>query len=57
MPGGLPAGYEPSGAVWHPRLGVLLLVSDNGWVSRMDADGQNAMTWLTGGDLEAIATR
>jgi hypothetical protein len=54
-PGGLPAAYEPSGAVWHPRLGVLLLVSDNGWVSRMDADGQNAMTWITGGDLEAIA--
>jgi hypothetical protein len=55
MPGGLPANYEPSGAVWHERLGVLLLVSDNGWVSRMDADGQNSTTWITGGDLEGIA--
>ena len=54
-PGGLPAGYEPSGAVWHERLEVLLVVSDEGSVSRMDADGQNVTTWTPGGDLEAIA--
>lgn len=53
--GGLPALYEPSGAVWHERLGVLLVVSDGGSVSRMDADGQNVTTWTPGGDLEGIA--
>ena len=54
-PGGLPTPYEPSGAVWHERLGVLLVVSDGGSVSRMDADGQNVTTWIPGGDLEGIA--
>ena len=54
-PGGLPALYEPSGAVWHERLGALLVVSDGGSVSRMDADGQNVTTWTPGGDLEGIA--
>ena len=54
-PGGLPALYEPSGAVWHERLGVLLVVSDGGSVSQMDADGQNVTTWTPGGNLEGIA--
>ncbi len=53
-PGGLPAGYEPSGAVWHERLGALLVVSDGGLVSRLDANGENVTTWSPGGDLEAI---
>jgi hypothetical protein len=26
--GGLPPGFEPSGAAWHPRLQRLLVVSD-----------------------------
>jgi hypothetical protein len=52
--GGLPAGYEPSGAVWHTGLGVLLVVGDDGQVSEMDADGANVTTWSPGGDLEGI---
>nr|HPJ72126.1 SdiA-regulated domain-containing protein [bacterium] len=52
--GGLPAGYEPSGAVWHTRLGQLFLVSDDGWVSRMDSDGGSPVTWTPGGDIEGI---
>ena len=54
-PGGLPALYEPSGAVWHERLGVLLVVSDGGSVSRLDADGQNVTTWMPGANLEGNA--
>ncbi|MCP4005368.1 MAG: hypothetical protein GY725_14340 [bacterium] len=52
--GGLPSGYEPSGAVWHTGLGVLLVVGDGGQVSEMDADGTNVITWSPGGDLEGI---
>ncbi len=52
---GLPSGYEPSGAVWHERLGVLFLVSDDGWVSWMDQSGTSPTTWTPGGDLEGIA--
>ncbi len=52
--GGLPAGYEPSGAVWHTGLGVLLVVGDTGQVSEMNADGTNVTTWSPGGDLEGI---
>lgn len=52
--GGLPSGYEPSGAVWHTGLGVLLVVGDGGQVSQMDADGTNVTTWSPGGDLEGI---
>lgn len=54
-PGGLLRGREPSGAAWHERLGVLLVVSDTGSVSRLDAAGGNVTTWLVGGDLEAIS--
>lgn len=52
--GSLPSGYEPSGAVWHNALGVLLVVSDTGLVSSLDPDGANVTTWAPGGDLEAI---
>ncbi|MFH1038676.1 MAG: hypothetical protein V1789_08440, partial [PVC group bacterium] len=53
--GSLPAGYEPSGAVWHERLGVLFLVSDDGWVSRINQDGTGPVTWVPGSDdLEGI---
>lgn len=52
--GGLPSGYEPSGAVWHTGLEVLLVVGDGGQVSEMDADGSNVTTWSPGGDLEGI---
>ena len=52
--GSLPAGYEPSGAVWHSRLNKLFLVSDGGIVSSMNADGTGVSSWIVGGDLEAI---
>jgi hypothetical protein len=58
QPGGLPVGSEPSGAAWQPRLEVLLVVGDEGRVSRLDADGQNVTTWAPGvgnEDLEAVA--
>jgi hypothetical protein len=52
--GGLPSGYEPSGAVWHPGLAQLLIVGDDGDVTKMDLDGSNQVAWSPGGDLEAI---
>ena len=52
--GGLPTGYEPSGAVWHAGLNQLLIVGDDGDVTKMDSDGTNQTTWTPGGDLEGI---
>lgn len=52
--GGLPTGYEPSGAVWHAGLNQLLIVGDDGDVTKMDSDGTNQTTWSPGGDLEGI---
>jgi hypothetical protein len=51
---GLPAGYEPSGAVWHTQLYKLFTVWDNGMVSMMDYDGANITNWSVNGDLEGI---
>ncbi len=51
---GLPAGYEPSGAVWHTRLHKLLTVWDNGMVSMMNYDGSDITNWSVSGDLEGI---
>jgi uncharacterized repeat protein (TIGR02543 family) len=48
-------GYEPSGITWHTRLKKFFVVSDNGYVISMDADGTNAQYWNVGGDLEAVA--
>ena len=52
--GDLPAGYEPSGIVWHPRLELLYLVSDDGWVTRMDEEGEGRgyldARWRSGRD-------
>jgi hypothetical protein len=50
----LPAGYEPSGAVWHTRLDKLFTVWDNGMVTMMDFDGTNLTHWSVSGDLEGI---
>jgi hypothetical protein len=50
----LPAGYETSGIVWHSRLQKLLLVSDGGTVSSMNADGTGVTNWYVGGDLEGM---
>ena len=53
--GGLPSGYEPSDVVWHKGLEKLFLVSDDGWISRMDLDGGNKYTWyVESADYEGI---
>lgn len=51
---GLPAGYEPSGGIWHVRLNKFFTVWDNGMVSMMDYDGSNITNWSVSGDLEGI---
>lgn len=51
---GLPAGYEPSGAVWHTQLDKFFTVWDNGMVSMMEHDGTNITNWNVDGDLEGI---
>ncbi len=51
---GLPSGYEPSGAVWHPRLNVLFVVGDGGTLSSMRRDGSAVSNWTVPGDLEAV---
>ncbi len=53
-PGHLPEYYEPSGAVWHPGRQTLVVVSDSGLVSEMDASGENLTTWEVPGDLEGV---
>ena len=52
--GNLPGGYETSGLVWHSRVQKLLLVSDGGTVSSMNANGTGVTNWSVGGDLEGI---
>lgn len=52
--GNLPSSYEPSGIVWHPRLQKLFVVSDDGIVSSMNADGTDVNSWYPGGDIESI---
>jgi hypothetical protein len=51
---GLPAGSEPSGAAWHPRLGKLLVVDDSGRLLTMEADGSKVAVFRVPGDLEGI---
>ena len=53
-PGGLPANFEPSGAVWHPLRKKLIAVDDSGRVAEIDPAGGVTMTWDVGGDLEGI---
>jgi hypothetical protein len=50
----LPEGYEPSGAVWHPHLAKLFVVSDSGLVSMLNDDGTAMTTWPVSADLEAV---
>jgi len=54
-PAGLPGDFEPSGAVWHPRLGRLLVSDDEGRLAALDPDGGPPQLWRIGGDLEAVA--
>src|SRR3989338_3516435 len=52
----LDANYEPSGVVWNDRLQTLFLVSDSGFVTQMDIDGNIVSTSKRslGLDLEGI---
>tara|TARA_Y100000310_G_scaffold345242_1_gene463054 strand:+ start:5033 stop:6304 length:1272 start_codon:yes stop_codon:yes gene_type:complete len=50
----LSSGYEPSGAVWHDELEMLIIVGDDGDVSKLEADGSKAVTYHPGGDLEGV---
>ena len=52
--GGLPSGYECSGAVWHTGLDKLFTVDDGGMVSSMNAYGADVQNWSLPGDLEGI---
>jgi len=54
QPGGLPAGFESSGAVWHPGRNRLLVVSDNGLLAELPTSGGATTTWPLAGDLEAV---
>jgi len=53
-PEGLDRKFEPSGAVWHPRLQQLLIVDDEGHLARLDGEGSVLDVVWIGGDLEAI---
>jgi hypothetical protein len=50
----LTAGYEPSGAVWHERLELLFIVSDEGYITSLTKTDQVISEWYIGGDLEGI---
>lgn len=50
----LPAGFEGSGAVYHPRLDRLFIVSDSGYVASLEKDGSFFSQTFVGGDLEGI---
>jgi len=50
----LSSAYEPSGAVWHDVRETLFVVSDEGILSEMEADGTLLHNWTTGGDLEGV---
>ncbi|MEC7582834.1 MAG: SdiA-regulated domain-containing protein [Planctomycetota bacterium] len=50
----LPGSFEPSGAIWHPLLQRLFLVSDSGLVASMQPDGSGLQLTVLPGDLEAV---
>jgi hypothetical protein len=52
-PGGLPGGFEPSGAVWHAGRNRLIVVDDGGIVCELNPAG-GLVSWDLGGDLEAV---
>jgi hypothetical protein len=52
----LPGYYEPSGLVWHPRVGAFLIVHDGGVFSWIDDSGSVLQHFVVTADLEgAIA--
>lgn len=50
----LPGSFEPSGAIWHPLLLELFVVSDSGLVASMQPDGTGLQMTVLPGDLEAV---
>lgn len=52
--GALPASYESSDAVWHPRLQHYFIVSDSGIITKMEASGKINQNWNYSGDLEGV---
>ncbi len=54
---GLGTNWEPSGTIWNPVSERLALVSDQGRVATMDADGSNVNVVTIGGDIEGITLR
>lgn len=52
--GSLPASFEASGCMWHPRLQQLFVVSDTGKLVRMEASGVVHQTWSPNGDIEDV---
>lgn len=51
---GLPKGFEPSGAVWHPLRQTLILVDDSGWVAELDPERGVLALWKLDEDLEGV---
>ena len=50
----LPHGFEPSGAAWQPRTHRLIVVSDDGRIAEIDAEGGALRVWPLAGDLEDV---
>lgn len=50
----LPADFEPSGAYYDSDIDMLYVVSDEGFVARMNTSGGNITIWEVGDDLEGI---
>ena len=47
--------FEPSGIYWHERLQKVFVISDEGYLSQMNADGSGVTTWYLGRyDLEGL---
>jgi hypothetical protein len=56
-PGGLPTPFESSGVIWHPGRNSVVVVSDDGLVAELPADGGTPSVWPLPGDLEALALK
>jgi len=54
QPGGLPAGFESSGVVWHAGRGTVVVVNDNGQIAELSPEGGLLALWPLPGDLEAL---
>lgn len=52
---GLPAAFQASAVTWHPRVGRLFAVGDEGTIATLEANGTLVESSAIGGDLEALA--